>query len=102
MAGKIFWTATSLLIFDEILEYYRTKNGNDIYSKNLFILISESTKIILENKFIGVEIANTPCRKFIIDSYSIFYKISGKNIEIVLFWSNKKNPNLLEIELKRL
>ena len=102
MAGKISWTATSLLIFEEVLAYYNSKNGNDIYSKSLFTLISESTDIILQNKFIGIEIANTPYRKFIIDSYSIFYKIFDENIQIVLFWSNKKNPNLLEIELKRL
>ena len=102
MAGKIYWTKTALLVFKEVLDYYNLKSGNDNYSKNLFKLVSDSTKSILNYKLIGIEVKNTPYRKFIIEKYSIFYKLSENNIEIVLFWSNKKNPDLLEVELKRL
>ena len=102
MVGKIDWSETALLEFEETLHYYNIRNNNDLYSKSLHDEITKSEVILLNNPFIGIAIEYTNYRKILVSYYSIFYKIQDSKITIVLFWDNRRNPELLEKELGKI
>jgi plasmid stabilization system protein ParE len=102
MVGKINWSETALLEFEETLHYYNIRNGNAFYSKSLHDEVTKSEVRLLNNPFIGIVIENTNYRKILLSYYSIFYKIHDSKITIVLFWDNRRSPELLEKELGKI
>jgi plasmid stabilization system protein ParE len=95
MVGKIDWTETALLKFEETIHYYNIRNSNDLYSKSLHDEITKSERRLLNNPFIGIAIAYTNYRKILVSYYSIFYKIQDSKITIVLFWDNRRKPRII-------
>jgi plasmid stabilization system protein ParE len=99
---KIIWQPSAKNQLINTLEYFSKRNGNDIYSRKLL----KSVKGLVSNlsKFPNLgkptEIANV--RELIHLDYSIFYVIDTDKIDIVLFWDNRRSPNLLEKELNKI
>jgi plasmid stabilization system protein ParE len=85
------------IILDETLGYYSSKNK--IYAKNLYNEVSEYALKLLQFPNLGKPVDDSHFRQLIIDKYSIYYKILDKEILVVLFWDNRRSPELLEQEL---
>lgn len=100
MVGSLVsWTRVALLTFNETLDYFIQRNGNDNYSKKLFNEVKKNELRLLKNPYLGIEVSETAYRKLIFDDYSLFYKFIDTEITIVLFWDNRRSPELLEKEL---
>ncbi len=95
---KIFWADHALSELKQTIEYLEnnwTERELRIFSAKLdhtIELISRSPEIfpsLLEIK--GV-------RKAVIEKYNtLYYRINNENIEIILLFSNRQNPNKREI-----
>lgn len=95
MVGKIEWSETALLEFEETLHYYNIRNSNDLYSKSLHDEITKSEVRLLNNPFIGIAIEYTNYRKILVSYYFIFYKIEDSKITIVLYLGQSPKPRII-------
>lgn len=102
MVGRsIVWTRIALIVFDETLNYFIVRNGNDNYSQKLHKKVTKNTLRLSVNPYLGKEIENTVYRKLIFKDYSLIYKVLDAEIIICLFWDNRRNPEALEKELEK-
>jgi ParE toxin of type II toxin-antitoxin system, parDE len=103
MGGKVVsWTRIALLTLNETLDFFILRNANAIYSKKLYKEVAKNETRLINNPLLGIKIKDTPYRKLIFDNYSIYYKNTGSKITIVLFWDNRRSPELLEQELQKI
>jgi hypothetical protein len=103
MGGKVVqWTRVALLTLNETIDFFILRNGNDIYSKKLYKEVVKNETRLINNPLIGIKIKDSPYRKLIFEDYSIYYKNTGSKIIIVLFWDNRRSPELLEKELLKI
>lgn len=94
---KIVWAETAQKVFNEILLYWKERNGNNIYSRKISNQIYKSTKTLSDNPFIGIKVKSSKVRKYISGYYSIFYEIKTDHIQIKLIWDSRRNPEDFKI-----
>jgi plasmid stabilization system protein ParE len=96
MAGRnVIWTRTADLQFVGVLEYWVKRNKSATYSKKLVKLVSERTRQISEKPLIFVATDFEGIRVASLGNYSIYYKITDKDIIITSFWDNRQDPKKL-------
>jgi plasmid stabilization system protein ParE len=96
MAGRnVIWTRTADLQFVGVLEYWVKRNKSATYSKKLVKLVSERTREIAEKPLIFVATDFEGIRVASLGNYSIYYKITDKDIIITSFWDNRQDPKKL-------
>jgi plasmid stabilization system protein ParE len=96
MAGRnVIWTRTADLQFVGVLEYWVKRNKSATYSKKLVKLVSERTIQIAEKPLIFVATDFEGIRVASLGNYSIYYKITDKDIIITSFWDNRQDPKKL-------
>jgi len=96
MAGRnVIWTRTADLQFVGVLEYWVKRNKSATYSKKLVKLVSERTIQIAEKPLIFVATDFEGIRIASLGNYSIYYKITDKDIIITSFWDNRQDPKKL-------
>jgi plasmid stabilization system protein ParE len=94
----VIWTRTADIQFVGILEYWVKRNKSNIYSKKLVKLVSERTKQIANEPLICKATDFKDVRVASMGNFSIYYKVSDKEIIVTAFWDNRQNPKkLLEI-----
>ena len=98
MARRIVWTSKANLIFTEILEYYCNRNKSKTYSRKLNKEIHEIVSILPKYPFIGRKTDLDDIRVLIKGYYKIFYRVSPKEIVILLVWDTRQNPNYLSLK----
>lgn len=89
---EIVWSDHALNELTQTLEYLE-QNFTEKELKKLSKEIEKSVNLISKNPFIFSysEIRNV--RKVIITRYNtLYYRIKGKDIEIISFFSNRQNP----------
>lgn len=95
---NVIWTRTADIQFVGILEYWVKRNKTNSYSKKIIKLVSERTKQIAEKPLIYKATDFKDIRVASMGNFSIYYKITEKEIIITAFWDNRQNPiKLLEI-----
>ncbi|MBW7870964.1 MAG: type II toxin-antitoxin system RelE/ParE family toxin [Flavobacteriia bacterium] len=92
---NVIWTKTADLQFVGILEYWVKRNKSNTFSKKLVKLVSERTKQIAETPLIYKATDFPDTRVASLGNFSIYYKISDKNIIITAFWDNRQDPKKL-------
>jgi plasmid stabilization system protein ParE len=92
---NVIWTRTADLQFVGILEYWVKRNKSNAYSKELVKLVSERTKQIAENPLIYKATDFKDIRVASLGNFSIYYKVSEKEIIITAFWDNRQDPEKL-------
>jgi plasmid stabilization system protein ParE len=97
---KIKWTKDALLAQSDILKFWTEHNDSNLYSiklskevKNKITLISKNPSSGKVSKFLGVRYV------LILKHFSLYYRIKEdkKEIEILSFWDNRRNPENLEL-----
>lgn len=95
---NVVWTRTADIQFVGILEYWVKRNKSNSYSKKLVKLVSNRIRQIAENPFIYKSTDFKDIRQASVGNFSIYYKVSDKQIIISAFWDNRQNPkNILKI-----
>lgn len=92
---NVIWTRTAELQFVGILEYWVKRNKSNAYSKKLVKLVSERTKQIADKPMIYKATDFKNVRVASLGNFSIYYKISEKEIIITAFWDNRQDPEKL-------
>ena len=92
---NVVWTKTADLQFAGILEFWVKKNKSKTYSKRLVRLVSERTNQIAGNPLIFKATSFKDVRVASLGNFSIYYKISEKEIIVTAFWDNRQDPKEL-------
>jgi len=92
---NVIWTRTADLQFVGILEYWVKRNKSIAYSKKLVKLVSERTKQIADKPLIYKATDFKDVRVASLGNFSIYYKVSEKEIIITAFWDNRQDPEKL-------
>jgi hypothetical protein len=74
------WTRTADIQYVGILEYWVKRNKSTTYSKKLIKIVAERTNQIAETPFIYKKADFTDNRVASLGNFSIFYKVTMKNI----------------------
>ncbi|WP_290847631.1 type II toxin-antitoxin system RelE/ParE family toxin [Flavobacterium sp.] len=67
----------------------------DTYAEKLIRLIKERIDLIVENPEAGKPTNHLETREATMGNFSIYYKLTEKNIFITAFWDNHQNPGKL-------
>lgn len=89
---NVIWTKTADLQFVGILEYWVKRNKSNTYSKKLVKMVSDRTKQIAEMPLIYKATDFKDIRVASLGNFSIYYKVSEKEIIITAFWDNRQDP----------
>jgi len=92
---NIIWTRTADLQFVGILEFWVKRNKSNNYSIKLVKLVSERTNQIAESPLIYKSTDFKDIRVASLGNYSIYYKVSDKDIIISAFWDNRQDSKKL-------
>ncbi len=88
MAGKrLIWSIDAKCELNEILRFFRKRNGNNEYSRRLSQEFRLAQKRIEQNEFIGQQVDNTNLRfVVVVNTYKMFYRIESKQNTVVSVW----------------
>lgn len=92
---NVIWTRTADIQFAGILEYWVHRNKSNVYSKKLVNLVTEKTKQIAKRPLIHKKTDFYETRVASLGNFSIYYKITDKEIIITAFWDNRQDPKKL-------
>jgi len=92
---NVIWTRTADLQFVGILEYWVKRNKSSNFSKSLLRLVTERTLQISEKPFIYKSTDFKDVRVASLRNFSIYYKVTDKQILVTAFWDNRQDPKKL-------
>jgi len=100
---KIEWTADARIDLIDILEFYLIRNGNNKYSRKLFLQINKSINLISRNHLIGTKTEIEKVRALVTGHYQIIYEIIDSVILVVMIWDNRCDPGdkIINFRLKK-
>lgn len=88
---KITWTYRAKIEFNDILEFYTTRNKSPKYSLKLVDEVEYITNLLSKNELIGRLTSNKITRVIPLKSFLVFYEIKPNSITIVSFWDNRQD-----------
>lgn len=95
MAKKqIVWSARANFELAETLAFYNERNGNSNYSLFLLNEIDDLLHTLAEHELMGRLTENKKTRVVVMKVYLIFYEINDKQIDILSFWDNRRDPEM--------
>jgi plasmid stabilization system protein ParE len=89
---SVVWTETAARQRREILEYWTIQNGSATFAKKLLKLITSRIKIILKHPELFKSADFPDTRESAMGHFSIFYKITEKQLIVTAFWDNRQDP----------
>ncbi len=100
---SIHWSKLTEITFSKEMDFILEKwNQNEV---DKFIrLVENNLENLAKNPFLGRKSVNKNVYSFVISKQTtIFFKITEieKRVDLILFWNNKKNPQLLHKYLSK-
>lgn len=92
---KIIWTNFAEQSLYEILDFYLIQNKNNIFSVKLYNEIIKAVQILEDHPFTGKQNLFYNYRELVLERNSVFYNVINDNIEILMVWDNRRNPEEL-------
>ncbi len=100
MAKRIVvWTMTATKQRRMILKYWTEKNGSTVFAEKLISLIKERIHMIEFHPFAYKATTYLDVRVSSLGHFSIYYRITEKEIIILAFWDNRREPSKVLAEL---
>jgi len=100
---NVIWTKTADIQFNGILAYWVQKNNSNSYSLKLLKFVSERINQIAKFPYLYKSSNFKNHRVAPLGNFSIYYKITNKQIIITAFWDNRQDPEkLLRVLRKQL
>lgn len=101
MVVTIIWTNTAVNQRRKILNYWNKRNKSKTYSRKLVSEIAQRIKFLVDNPEIYLKTSFPDIRTSTLGHYNIFYKTTPKELIVIAFWDNRRNPKLLYKILKK-
>ncbi|PXY43286.1 type II toxin-antitoxin system RelE/ParE family toxin [Flavobacterium hydrophilum] len=101
MAVKIVWTKTAVVQRRKILLYWKERNKSATYSKKLLAEISERVQFLVNNPEIYITTSFPDIRVSTLGHYNIFYKTTSRELIVIAFWDNRRNPKTISKILQK-
>lgn len=98
---NVVWTRTADIQFIGILEYWVERNKSNTYSKKLIRRVAERTEQIAKNPFSYKSTDFKDIRVASLGNFSVYYKVTDKQIIVSAFWDNRQDPEKLLDVLKK-
>lgn len=92
---KIIWSTLAIASLRDILLFYKIQNGNNDYSNKLLHQIKESVLLLGAFPNAGKSTSMYEIRELVLKRNSVFYLVASNQINIVLVWDNRRNPDEL-------
>jgi plasmid stabilization system protein ParE len=90
---NIFWTSNALNELEETIQYLQ-HHFSDKEIKKLAVKIENFAEIISQNPFVFPKAGNKNIHKAVILKFNtVYYRVLGKNVEILSFFSNRQSPD---------
>ena len=96
----VIWTITATKQRREILNYWTIKNRSSIYAEKLIKLIRARIQTISKNPDAFKATIFQNVRVSSLGHFSIYYKTTEKELIVVAFWDNRKDPKKLLEQIK--
>lgn len=91
----IVWTETAAKQRREVLRYWTELTKSTIYAEKLIKITARNIKIISKNPEAFKETEFEEVRESAMGHFSLYYKITVKEIIVVAFWDNRQDPKKL-------
>jgi toxin YoeB len=100
---KVEWSIEARLDLIDILDFYIKRNGNNQYSRKLYVQINKSINLISKNPNIGAKAEIETVRALITGHYQIIYEIIESVILVVMIWDCRRDPEekIISTRLKK-
>ena len=95
---EIIWTLTSIKDKIEIFEFWRNKTKSDRYPNKLNQLFDKAADLLSIYPELGLRTDFLDVRVKTVKEYSIYYRISKNEIQIIRVWYSGKDPYKLKIK----
>ena len=96
MAKQVIWSRKAQNDQNEILQYWRSRNKSNAYSKKLRALFNTAVKLIAIHPKIGRPSHLLYKRTKIVSNYIIIYRETETQIEILTIRDTRRNPDALK------
>ncbi len=96
MAGQVVWTGPAEKDREDILTYWKKRNGSWTYSLKLNALFQACVKTIINNPFIGRPSDIEGIRVKAVEKYLLFYEVTGDVIVIHHIWDGRRDLTKLK------
>lgn len=100
MAKQIIWSTRAQNDRKQILEYWRSRNKSNTYSKKLDQRFREAINIIRDYSQIGKQTDDQKVRIKIVKDYLLVYEETSDSIIVLTIWDSRQDPKKLEKILK--
>ena len=96
----VVWTFTASKQRRDILKYWTIRNGSTLYAEKLIKLIKDRIGVISKNPTAFKSTTFQDVRVSSLGHFSIYYKISEKELIVVAFWDNRQDTKIILENLK--
>ena len=90
---KIIWSRRATIKLYSILEFYILRNKSKTYSTKLYTKINKEVKLLQNNPELGIKTTEESIRGLIVESYIVYYQVTGNEIVIHSIWDSRQNPD---------
>ena len=90
---KIIWSRRATIKLYSILEFYILRNKSKTYSTKLYTKINKEVKLLQSNPELGIKTTEESIRGLIIESYIVYYQVTGNEIVIHSIWDSRQNSD---------
>ncbi len=94
---KIVWSRKADIKLFDILDFYKTRNGNTIYSQKLYHKFIKELNRLDRHPELGIKTDIESVRGLIVDEFILFYEVTPEIIYVHTLWDCRQNPNDLTI-----
>lgn len=98
MVKKVTWSGKATKIFNRILDYYYSRNGNKNYSKKLNRDIKKIISFLKKHPFLGKTTTTLNIRVLISGDYKIIYELTEEEIIILSVWDCRQKLSLIPVK----
>jgi plasmid stabilization system protein ParE len=91
---RIFWTEIALIEFEDTIIYLQ-QNWTEREIKNLAVEIEKTLALISSNpEIFQISDSKKDIRRAVVAKLNnMYYRVNSETVEILSFYSNRKNPN---------
>jgi addiction module RelE/StbE family toxin len=100
MVKQVVWSLRAQNERKQILDYWRTRNKSNSYSKKLDKLFRESVRIIKDFPQVGKTTDERNARIKIVKDYLLIYEETESQILILTIWDSRRDPDRLKESLQ--
>jgi len=95
MALKIIWTRNAIEHLEDILNYWKVRNGTNSYSIKLYNLFQNGLDVISRYPASGIITNNDLIRKKTLRDYFVYYSFDESNLTVLGIVDVRRNPKFI-------